>query len=151
MNPQGALYWDSTGVTCTETESRYETPGALHWDSTGVTCTETGSRYETIGGLHWDSTGVTCFSSGIKSVRILDNTHLVEIPEPIACMQLSFTNCCSFSLQGIVFMESLVDVLPSWDIFPEVGRKAFQNMRSEGGEEMVLKKNFFVRKLSDSV
>ena len=48
-------------------------------------------------------------------------------------------------------MESVVDVLPSWDIFPEVGRKAFQNMRSEGGEEMVLKKNFFVRKLSEPV
>ena len=144
----GALHWDSTGVTCTETGSRYEPPGDLHWDSTGVACTETGSRYETPGAQHSDSTcvrcsGHTCFSSGIKSVRILDNTNLVEIPEPIAFMQLSFTDYCSFSLQGIVFMESVVDVLPSWDIFPEVGRKAFQNMRSEGGEEMVLKKNFF--------
>ena len=45
-----------------------------------------------------------------------------------------------------MFMESIVDVLPSWDLFPEVGRNAFQNMRSDGGEVMVLKKNFFVGK-----
>ena len=35
---------------------------------------------------------------------------------------------------------------PSWDIFPRSGKDSFQAMRSEKGEDMLLKKNFFVGK-----
>ena len=34
----------------------------------------------------------------------------------------------------------------SWDIFPRSGKDSFQAMRSEKGEEMLLKNNFFVGK-----
>ena len=44
-------------------------------------------------------------------------------------------------------MESIVAPIPSWDDFPDVARKVFKAMRTEGGEEMVLKKNFFVGKI----
>ena len=43
-------------------------------------------------------------------------------------------------------MESIVAPVPSWDDFPEVARKVFKAMRTDAGEEMVLKKNFFVGK-----
>jgi len=50
-------------------------------------------------------------------------------------------------IASITHMESLVCPLPSWDEFPENARNIFQAMRSPNGEELVLKKNFFVKKL----
>ncbi|XP_077981784.1 coelenterazine h 2-monooxygenase-like [Glandiceps talaboti] len=51
-------------------------------------------------------------------------------------------------VKAIVHMESLVGVAPSWDGFPETARNVFQALRrSPDGEEMVLKKNFFVERL----
>ncbi|XP_066286428.1 coelenterazine h 2-monooxygenase-like isoform X2 [Branchiostoma lanceolatum] len=50
-------------------------------------------------------------------------------------------------VRGIVFMEAMVKPVPGWDNFPKSGKKAFQALRSPGGEEMVLKKNFFVERL----
>ena len=35
---------------------------------------------------------------------------------------------------------------PTWDIFPRNGKESFQVMQSEKGEDMLLKKNFFVGK-----
>ena len=50
-------------------------------------------------------------------------------------------------VQGIVFMEALVQTMPSWDGWPDVARDMFQALRSEGGEDMVLQKNMFVERL----
>ncbi|XP_070562421.1 coelenterazine h 2-monooxygenase-like [Ptychodera flava] len=50
-------------------------------------------------------------------------------------------------VQAIVHMESIVAVVKSWDSFPEIARNIFQGMRSENGEEIVLKKNMFVERL----
>ena len=43
-------------------------------------------------------------------------------------------------------MEAIVQPL-SWGDWPDQSRNAFKALRSEGGEEMVLEKNFFVEKL----
>ncbi|MBS29052.1 MAG: haloalkane dehalogenase [Alphaproteobacteria bacterium] len=47
------------------------------------------------------------------------------------------------AVRGIAYMEALVKPR-SWEDFPERARPAFQAMRSEEGEEMVLDNNFFV-------
>ena len=49
-----------------------------------------------------------------------------------------------FTFQGIAFMEAVVAPVRSWDRWPEQARQVFQALRSEQGEEMVLKNNFFV-------
>lgn len=50
-------------------------------------------------------------------------------------------------VESITFMEAVTGVIPSWDVFPEIARNVFQALRSPGGEEMVLQKNFFVERL----
>jgi len=50
------------------------------------------------------------------------------------------------AIKGIAYMEAIVRPLP-WEDWPDQSRNAFQGLRSEGGEEMVLEKNFFVEKL----
>lgn len=47
------------------------------------------------------------------------------------------------AVRGIAYMEAMVKPR-SWEDFPERARPAFQAMRSEKGEEMVLDNNFFV-------
>ena len=49
-------------------------------------------------------------------------------------------------VQGIVYMEAIVQAM-KWDDWPEGARKIFQGMRSEAGEEMVLKKNVFIERI----
>lgn len=51
------------------------------------------------------------------------------------------------AVKGICYMEAIVMPLPSWELWPEPSRRAFQGMRSEAGEEMVLEKNFFVERI----
>ena len=41
-------------------------------------------------------------------------------------------------------MEAVVAPIPAWDRFPENAREVFQTLRSDQGEDMVLKNNFFV-------
>lgn len=50
-------------------------------------------------------------------------------------------------VEGIVYMEAIVQHLRSWDDWPEGARAIFQGMRSEGGEAMVLEKNVFVERI----
>lgn len=47
---------------------------------------------------------------------------------------------------AIAYMETIVRPL-TWEEWPEAGRGAFQGMRSEAGEEMVIGKNFFVERI----
>jgi haloalkane dehalogenase len=46
-------------------------------------------------------------------------------------------------IKGIAYMEALVRPL-TWDEWPEAARSIFQALRSEAGEEMILRKNVFV-------
>jgi haloalkane dehalogenase len=49
-------------------------------------------------------------------------------------------------VRGIAFTEALVNPL-TWADWPEQGRRVFQGMRSDAGEEMVLDKNVFVDRI----
>ena len=44
-------------------------------------------------------------------------------------------------------MESIVTTIKSWDSWPEIARNIFQSIRSDAGEEMILKKNLFVERM----
>lgn len=50
------------------------------------------------------------------------------------------------AVDGIAYMETIVTPL-EWEDWPEPARNAFQAMRSDAGEEMVLGKNFFVERI----
>jgi len=49
-------------------------------------------------------------------------------------------------VKGVVYMETFVRSL-SWEEWPEAARPIFQAMRSEAGEEIILKKNVFVERI----
>lgn len=44
-------------------------------------------------------------------------------------------------------MESLAGTIKSWDTWPEIARDIFQAIRSDAGEEIILKKNLFVDRI----
>ena len=50
-------------------------------------------------------------------------------------------------VQAIVYMEAFANAIPSWEDWPKIARRVFQTLRTEKGEEMILKKNFFVEVL----
>lgn len=65
----------------------------------------------------------------------------------------------SKAIRAIAYMESFVKTIDSWDEWPQAAIELFKAIRSEPGEEMVLKNNFFIenmlpagvlRKLSDA-
>jgi haloalkane dehalogenase len=47
---------------------------------------------------------------------------------------------------GICHMETLLQPL-TWDEWPESGRRVFEGMRSQAGEELVLERNVFVERI----
>lgn len=53
------------------------------------------------------------------------------------------------AVKGIAYMEAIVMPV-TWEDWPEVARSVFQGFRSEGGEDMVLKKNIFVERVLPS-
>ncbi len=50
------------------------------------------------------------------------------------------------AVRALVYMETIVAPL-EWEDWPEAARDAFQAMRSDAGEAMVLGKNFFVERI----
>jgi len=50
------------------------------------------------------------------------------------------------AIDAVAFMETIVAPL-EWEDWPEAARNAFQRMRSDDGEAMVLGKNFFVERI----
>jgi haloalkane dehalogenase len=50
------------------------------------------------------------------------------------------------AVKAVVYMETIITPI-SWDDWPESAVRAFQGMRSDAGEEMVLDKNFFVERI----
>lgn len=53
------------------------------------------------------------------------------------------------AVDAIAYMETIVAPL-EWDDWPEAARNAFQAMRTDAGEPMVLGKNFFVERILPS-
>ena len=47
-------------------------------------------------------------------------------------------------IQGIAFMEALVVVIPSFDIWQNAANSFFRDLRSEKGEQMVIRDNIFI-------
>jgi len=52
-------------------------------------------------------------------------------------------------VRGIAYMEAIVGVR-NWEDLPPQGREIFQALRSERGEDLILKENFFIEKLLPS-
>ena len=50
------------------------------------------------------------------------------------------------AVRGVVYMETIVAPL-TWDDWPEDARSIFEAMRSDAGEEIILKKNVFVERI----
>ncbi|XP_039248495.2 haloalkane dehalogenase-like [Styela clava] len=88
-------------------------------------------------------------SEWIDKVVKTDNIHFV-IHDWGSVLGFHWSNLNRDRVKSIVHMEGIVAPLESWNEFPEGGRKAFQGMRSPAGEEMVLKKNFFVERILPS-
>jgi pimeloyl-ACP methyl ester carboxylesterase len=53
-------------------------------------------------------------------------------------------------VKGIAYMEGIVRPLESWDEWAESSRKIFKAMQSPAGEEIILTKNVFVRRILPS-
>jgi haloalkane dehalogenase len=53
-------------------------------------------------------------------------------------------------VQGIVYMEAIVQPIASWDDWPESARDIFKSMRSDAGEAMILEKNLFIEAILPS-
>ena len=47
-------------------------------------------------------------------------------------------------VRALVHMESLIGVIPDWQLFPEIFRDMFQALRTDAGEEMNLRNNHFI-------
>ncbi|MBX9399662.1 haloalkane dehalogenase, partial [Streptomyces sp. TRM72054] len=50
----------------------------------------------------------------------------------------------SSAVRGIAYMEAFVATIPSWDDMPDQSAEFLKTIRSTAGEDMVLKRNFFV-------
>ena len=53
-------------------------------------------------------------------------------------------------VQGIAYLEGIVQPIPDWAAWPESARNIFQLLRSPAGEEIVLEKNIFVERILPS-
>lgn len=53
-------------------------------------------------------------------------------------------------VQGIAYMEAIVQPVAGWEDWPKSARAIFQAMRSPAGEEIVLEKNVFVERILPS-
>lgn len=52
-------------------------------------------------------------------------------------------------IKGIAYMEAIATTV-TWDDWPDRARRAFQGLRSDAGEAMILEKNFFVERILPS-
>lgn len=80
---------------------------------------------------------------------------LVDLPEKVVVVCHDWGSVLGFHwchmnigrVKALVHMESIVCPIKSWEVWPEIARDIFQSLRSDAGEEMVLKKNLFVEML----
>lgn len=51
-------------------------------------------------------------------------------------------------VKAMAFMEAIIGVVPSWDVFPKDFREHFQAFRTDGvGQELLMEKNLFVEQI----
>ena len=100
--------------------------------------------------------------SGSGTYRFVDHYKylsawfdLVDLPEKVVVVCHDWGSCLGFHwchmnisrVKALVHMESIVCPIKSWKVWPEIARNMFQLLRSDAGEELVLKKNLFVERL----
>ncbi len=82
------------------------------------------------------------FDACLKELDIEENVTFA-IHDWGSALGFHWSNDHRDSVKGVCYMEAIVEPL-HWENWPEDGRSIFQGFRSEAGEELVLKKNFFV-------
>ena len=82
------------------------------------------------------------FDACLKELGVEENVTFA-IHDWGSALGFHWSNDHRDSVKGICYMEAIVEPL-HWENWPEDGRSIFQGFRSEAGEELVLKKNFFV-------
>ena len=82
------------------------------------------------------------FDACLKELGVEENVTFA-IHDWGSALGFHWSNDHRDSVKGVCYMEAIVEPL-HWENWPEDGRSIFQGFRSEAGEELVLKKNFFV-------
>ena len=81
----------------------------------------------------------------LNKLEIGNNIHFV-IHDWGCALGLIYARLNSEKIKSITFMEGIAIPL-TWEKWPEIARKIFSLFRTDAGEELVLKKNFFVERL----
>lgn len=78
----------------------------------------------------------------LHQLKVTENVLMV-IHDWGSALGFDWANRHREAMQGIAYMEAIVRPL-KWSEWPQDATAIFQDMRSEAGEEMILKKNLFV-------
>jgi haloalkane dehalogenase len=81
----------------------------------------------------------------LEQLGVINNVTLV-IHDWGSALGFDWANQHRNAVKGIAYMEALVRPL-TWQEWPKSSRSVFKSLRTSKGEEMVLKKNFFVEKI----
>lgn len=87
--------------------------------------------------------------SFLRSVGVTEHVTLV-VHDWGSGLGLDWARRHADDVAGIVHMEAILDTLDSWQAWPESGRRIFEAMNSEDGEEICLEKNVFVERILPS-
>lgn len=85
----------------------------------------------------------------LKYLGVANNVTLV-LHDWGSALGFDWANNNRDAIKAIVYMESIVQPIASWDDWPENARGIFQAFRSDAGEEIVLEKNVFVERVLPS-
>ena len=87
------------------------------------------------------------YLDGLLEILGVDESVILVVHDWGSALGFDWANRHRSAIKGIVYMESIVRPVESWDEWPEAARSIFQAMRSEAGEEIVLDKNVFVERI----
>ena len=82
------------------------------------------------------------FDAALEALGVTDRVTLV-VHDWGSALGFDWANRHRDQVLGICYMEALVRPM-RWDEWPEAATSIFQGLRSEAGEEMILKNNLFV-------
>ncbi len=86
------------------------------------------------------------YLDGLLETLGIDRDVTLVVHDWGSALGFDWANRHRSAVKGIAYMEAFVQPV-SWDDWPEAGRKLFQAMRTEAGEEIVLTKNVFVERI----
>lgn len=82
----------------------------------------------------------------LEALGVTSNVALV-IHDWGSALGFDWANRHRDAMQGICYMEGIVQPIPTWEDFSPQAAPVFQGFRSSAGESMVLEKNVFVEKV----